>query len=307
MTEATLLRAGERPVLKFERHLQKPVDDVWRAVTDPAEMRAWFPTRIEIDEWKVGAQLTHFFDEHDIDALPGKVLEWDPPRRVSFTWGTDTICFELAPITRWRHDLRAHRGTRAPHAPPETPLGGMPASTNSSWGSPGNHGSRASTATSLFSSPCSALKTVRPTATSIRTAERPSRHRPTPVTRGPSRAGMGTEQAGSALGRWVRIATDILVGVDVPIDGRCAPGFGTVRDAFASNFSERGEVGAGVHVIVDGDVVVDLVGGWVDEDRSRPWRTDTLVDMYSVGKAFLALLALQLVDDGRLASRPADR
>jgi len=97
MTEATLLRAGERPVLKFERHLQKPVDDVWRAVTDPSEMRAWFPTRIEIDEWKVGAQLTHFFDEHDIDALPGEVLEWDPPRRVSFTWGTDTICFELAP------------------------------------------------------------------------------------------------------------------------------------------------------------------------------------------------------------------
>ena len=42
-------------------------------------------------------QLTHFFDEHDIDALPGEVLEWDPPRRVSFTWGTDTICFELAP------------------------------------------------------------------------------------------------------------------------------------------------------------------------------------------------------------------
>ena len=91
--------------------------------------------------------------------------------------------------------------------------------------------------------------------------------------------------------------------MDVPIDGRCAPGFGKVRDAFASNFSERGEVGAGVHVIVDGDVVVDLVGGWVDEDRSRPWRADTLVDMYSVGKAFLALLALQLVDDGRLALR----
>ena len=97
MTEATLLRAGERPVLKFERQLNKPVDVVWRAVTDPTEMRAWFPTRIAIDEWKVGADLKHFFDDHDIDALPGKVLEWDPPRRVSFTWGTDTISFELEP------------------------------------------------------------------------------------------------------------------------------------------------------------------------------------------------------------------
>jgi uncharacterized protein YndB with AHSA1/START domain len=97
MTEATLLRAGARPVLRFERHLPQPVDIVWRAVTDPAEMRAWFPTRIVIDEWKVGADLTHHFDEHDIEPLPGKVLEWEPPHRVAFTWGTDTITFDLTP------------------------------------------------------------------------------------------------------------------------------------------------------------------------------------------------------------------
>lgn len=97
MTEATLLRAGDRPVLRFERHLDRPVEAVWRAVTDPEEMRAWFPTRIVVDEWRIGAEITHHFDEHDIDPLPGTVLEWDPPRRVRFTWGTDTIGFELAP------------------------------------------------------------------------------------------------------------------------------------------------------------------------------------------------------------------
>jgi uncharacterized protein YndB with AHSA1/START domain len=97
MTEATLLRAGARPVLRFERQLAKPVDVVWRAVTDPVEMRTWFPTRIEIEEWKAGAPLLHVFEDHDIDPLPGTVLEWDPPRRVSFTWGTDTIGFELTP------------------------------------------------------------------------------------------------------------------------------------------------------------------------------------------------------------------
>lgn len=97
MTEATLLRAGTRPILRFERHLARPVDAVWRAVTDPAEMRAWFPTRIEIEEWKQGAALTHHFDEHEIDPLPGTVLDWDPPHRVRFTWGTDTIGFDLTP------------------------------------------------------------------------------------------------------------------------------------------------------------------------------------------------------------------
>ena len=48
------LRAGARPVLRFERHLAQPVETTWRAVTDPDEMRAWLPTRIEIAEWKGG-------------------------------------------------------------------------------------------------------------------------------------------------------------------------------------------------------------------------------------------------------------
>ena len=96
MSEATLLQAGARPVLRFERHLDKSIETVWRAVTDPTEMSSWFPTRIEIDEWKVGASLTHHFDQHDIGPLPGTVLEWDPPRRIRFTWGADTIGFELS-------------------------------------------------------------------------------------------------------------------------------------------------------------------------------------------------------------------
>jgi uncharacterized protein YndB with AHSA1/START domain len=96
MADATLSTTGERPVLRFERHLPGSVGTVWRAVTDPDQMRAWFPTRIEIEEWKVGASLTHHFDDDDIDDLPGTVLEWDPPRRVRFTWGEDTIGFTLS-------------------------------------------------------------------------------------------------------------------------------------------------------------------------------------------------------------------
>jgi CubicO group peptidase (beta-lactamase class C family) len=88
--------------------------------------------------------------------------------------------------------------------------------------------------------------------------------------------------------------------VSTPVDGWCAPRFAVVRDAFAANFTDRGEVGAAVHVIVGGEVVVDLVGGWTGEDRARRWRHDTIVDVYSAGKPILALLALQLVDEGRL-------
>jgi CubicO group peptidase (beta-lactamase class C family) len=89
--------------------------------------------------------------------------------------------------------------------------------------------------------------------------------------------------------------------VGVPVDGWCDGRFSAVREAFLDNFRERGEVGAAVHVIVRGEVVVDLVGGWADEGRTRPWRHDTIAGVYSVGKALLALLALRLVDDGTLA------
>jgi CubicO group peptidase (beta-lactamase class C family) len=84
----------------------------------------------------------------------------------------------------------------------------------------------------------------------------------------------------------------------IPVSGRCDPRFARVGAEFARNFAERGEVGAAVCVLVGGEPVVDLVGGWADADRTRPWGPDTLVDVYSVGKAMVALLALQLVDAG---------
>ncbi len=92
------------------------------------------------------------------------------------------------------------------------------------------------------------------------------------------------------------------------ISGHCDDDLIAVRDAFRQNFVERGEVGAALCVIRDGEVVVDLWGGWADEARTRPWTHDTLVNFYSVGKAVVATLVLQLVDRGiiTLDTRVAD-
>jgi CubicO group peptidase (beta-lactamase class C family) len=88
--------------------------------------------------------------------------------------------------------------------------------------------------------------------------------------------------------------------MDTPVDGWCEPRFEAVRQAFATNFVERGEVGAAVCVLVDGEVVVDFTGGWTDAEHTRPWQPDTLVNVYSVGKAVVATLLLQLVDQGNI-------
>ncbi len=42
--EGTLVHIDGRPALRFERRYRHPVERVWRAVSDPAEMASWFPS-----------------------------------------------------------------------------------------------------------------------------------------------------------------------------------------------------------------------------------------------------------------------
>jgi uncharacterized protein YndB with AHSA1/START domain len=94
---ATLQTDGPRATLRFERELHHGLDRVWRAVTDPAELRAWFPAEV-VYEPRPGAPMQFDFGgEHGIDVWPGEVLEFDPPRAFAFLWGEDTLRFELAP------------------------------------------------------------------------------------------------------------------------------------------------------------------------------------------------------------------
>jgi CubicO group peptidase (beta-lactamase class C family) len=86
----------------------------------------------------------------------------------------------------------------------------------------------------------------------------------------------------------------------VPIEGVCDERFASVREAFAGNFAQHGEVGAAVALFVDGRKVADLWGGWTDRDRTRPWADDTLVNFFSVGKAITATCVLLLIQRGLL-------
>ncbi|WP_405165021.1 beta-lactamase family protein [Nocardia sp. NBC_01499] len=84
------------------------------------------------------------------------------------------------------------------------------------------------------------------------------------------------------------------------IDGTVAPGFEAVRDAFAANFADQGDVGAAVCVYRDGQPVVDLWGGLADPDAGRPWERDTLQLVYSATKGVVAAAAHLLVQRGLL-------
>jgi CubicO group peptidase (beta-lactamase class C family) len=74
--------------------------------------------------------------------------------------------------------------------------------------------------------------------------------------------------------------------------GVCDTRFAPVGEALAENLED--EIGAAVVVRFGEDVVVDLCGGWADAAHTRPWQQDTVVDVFSAGKAFVALTVLSL-------------
>jgi CubicO group peptidase (beta-lactamase class C family) len=84
----------------------------------------------------------------------------------------------------------------------------------------------------------------------------------------------------------------------IEIGGTCDARFDAVREEFRENAASRGELGAAVCVILAGKPVVHLWSGWADAARSRAWREDTLVNVFSVGKALAGLCLLTLVSRG---------
>lgn len=86
----------------------------------------------------------------------------------------------------------------------------------------------------------------------------------------------------------------------IEVQGVCDERFAKVRDAFIQNFADHGEVGAAVAVMVDGRMVVDLWAGHMDAGRTRPWRRDTIVNVYSTTKGMTATCAHRLADQGLL-------
>jgi CubicO group peptidase (beta-lactamase class C family) len=84
---------------------------------------------------------------------------------------------------------------------------------------------------------------------------------------------------------------------DSPVTGHTALVFEPVRDVFAANFENDGEQGAGFTVMLEGEVVVDLLGGWADRQKSRAWDARTLAPIYSTTKGISALVLAALVAD----------
>ena len=84
------------------------------------------------------------------------------------------------------------------------------------------------------------------------------------------------------------------------VQGTVDARFEKMREVLAANLESGADLGASVAVVLDGEPVVDLWGGWADHEQTKPWERDTITNVWSSTKTMMAVSALVLVDRGEL-------
>ncbi len=85
-----------------------------------------------------------------------------------------------------------------------------------------------------------------------------------------------------------------------PLGGSCSARFDSLRELFAAKLASGEDLGASLAVNINGEMVVDLWGGWADEAHTVPWTENTITCVFSTTKTMTSLSALVLVDRGEL-------
>ena len=78
-----------KPSFVYVTYIRTSPEKLWQALTDGSVTRQyWAGRRVESD-WTVGAPVTFWFDGKVSDS--GKVLECDPPRRLSYSFHVEFV------------------------------------------------------------------------------------------------------------------------------------------------------------------------------------------------------------------------
>ena len=94
--DGTYLEIDGRPAVRFQRVYDHPVARVWAAVTDPAELRHWFPSPQVQHDGRTGGSITVSGDPYSPAAKTSRILLWDPPHRFAFEWEDDELHLTLS-------------------------------------------------------------------------------------------------------------------------------------------------------------------------------------------------------------------
>ena len=89
-----LIRTGGRAVLEYRRRFDHAAENVWRALTEPADQRSWHPTPFELEP-ALGGRVSYLAGGDVPDMPAGEVTEYDPPHLLAHTWDDDLLRWEV--------------------------------------------------------------------------------------------------------------------------------------------------------------------------------------------------------------------
>jgi uncharacterized protein YndB with AHSA1/START domain len=98
LAEVSYRHEDDRWTLIFVRALRHPPEAVWAALTDPEQIGAWAPYTADRDLARPGEATLTMIDGDTAEDLPAEVTRAEPPSLLEYTWGTDVLRWELAPI-----------------------------------------------------------------------------------------------------------------------------------------------------------------------------------------------------------------
>ena len=159
--------------LRFSRTISHPPEKVWRALTEPEHLAAWFPTTVD-GERAVGAALRFTFPGEEAPPFEGRMLTYDWPSTLEFTWGRRRPAFR-APARGRR--VCAHDDRHVRRAGPRRARRRRLARITRPAGSPSRR-CRARLGPGLDGGPCGLRRSLRTRSGDDRTA--PSRTRLVP-------------------------------------------------------------------------------------------------------------------------------
>ena len=85
------------------------------------------------------------------------------------------------------------------------------------------------------------------------------------------------------------------------IEGYCHPDFKELENHFRSLIDSGYETGASFAVEKDGEMIVDLWGGYKDKEKTIPWDKDTICNVFSVTKGIIVPCMMHLVEQGKIS------
>lgn len=92
---ASLSTVDGRQVLRFEKKLAHPPENVWSAVTEPAQLSQWYPMKATEMDLQVGGKIS--FDDGEGTTYSATITELDPHRVFAFDEEGDLLHIELRP------------------------------------------------------------------------------------------------------------------------------------------------------------------------------------------------------------------